>query len=145
MNVERRGREKMKIFDRRRFWWTLISILIITPIGFYSKFYQGPAAAWVNDSLGGMFYEIFWCLVAFLSFQQSKPWKIAALVLTITCLLEFLQLWHPAFLEVIRANFIGATILGTSFVWSDFPYYFLGSGIGWLWIKWIESRTKQAS
>jgi hypothetical protein len=117
---------------------TILSILIITPIGFASKFYQGLAAAWVNNSLGGLFYEIFWCLVAFLFFPKCKPWKIAAIVLTITCLLEFLQLWHPPFLEFLRGNFIGVTILGSSFAWSDFPYYFLGSGIGWLWLHWIE-------
>ncbi|NIO82881.1 MAG: DUF2809 domain-containing protein, partial [Candidatus Aminicenantes bacterium] len=96
---------------------------------------------WVNDSLGGSFYEIFWCLVAFLFFQKSKPWKIATIVLTITCLLEFLQLWHPPFLQAIRRNFIGVTIFGDSFTWSDFPYYFVGSGIGWVWLRWITNKT----
>jgi hypothetical protein len=122
----------------KRHHWTLISILIITPVGFYSKFYQGPAASWVNNSLGGMFYVIFWCLVVFLFFPKRKPEKIAAIVLTITCLLEFLQLWHPLFLELLRSYFIGATILGSSFTWMDFPYYFLGSAIGWLWLRWIN-------
>jgi len=125
----------------KRCWWTLISILIITPIGFYSKFYDGPAAAWMNDSLGGLFYETFWCLVGFLFFQRSKPWVIAATVFTITCILEFLQLWHPGFLEVIRGNFIGVTIIGDSFTWSDFAYYFMGSFFGWLWLRWIKNRT----
>lgn len=124
-----------------RFKQTLLSILIITPIGFYSKFYHGPAASWVNDSLVGLFYEIFWCLVGFLFFPHSKPWKITTIVLTSTCLLEFLQLWHPLFLEMLRSHFIGATVLGTSFVWSDFPYYFFGSGLGWLWLRGIENRT----
>ncbi len=124
---------------------TLLSILIITPIGFASKFYQGPAAAWVNDSLGGMFYVIFWCLVFFLFFPKSTPWKIATIVLITTCLLEFLQLWHPPFLEFLRSYFLGATVLGTSFVWSDFLYYFLGGGIGWLWLHWIKNKTMQNS
>ncbi len=124
---------------------TILSILIIIPIGFASKFYRGPAAAWVNDSLGGVFYVIFWCLVGYLFFPKSKPWKIAAIVLTITCLLECLQLWHPPFLEWLRSYFIGATILGTSFVWSDFPYYFLGSAIGWLWLRWIAANHCQNS
>lgn len=122
---------------------TILSILIITPIGFASKFYCGPAAAWVNDSLGGTFYVIFWCLVAFLFFPKSQPGKIAATVLITTGLLEFLQLWHPPILEWIRSYFIGATILGTSFVWSDFPYYFLGSGLGWLWLRWLAAKPGQ--
>ena len=120
---------------------TLISIFIITPIGFYSKFYKGPAASWVNDFLGGAFYVIFWCLVFYFIFPKSKSWFIATIVLVVTCLLEFLQLWHPPLLEFIRSNFIGVTILGHSFNWSDFPYYFLGSAIGWLWLKCIHNLS----
>jgi len=117
---------------------TFISLLIITPIGFYSKFYKGPAVLWVNNSLGGVFYEIFWCLLIFLFFSKSKPRLIATLVFIITCSLEFLQLWHPHFLEIIRNNFIGRTILGNSFTWSDFPYYFIGSWIGFLWLRGLQ-------
>ncbi|MFZ5516826.1 MAG: DUF2809 domain-containing protein [Candidatus Zhuqueibacterota bacterium] len=130
----------MKGLSRRQFG-TLISILLITPIGFYSKFYRGPAAHWVNDSLGGLFYEIFWCLVLYLFFSQSKPWLIASVVFFATCGLEFLQLWRPPFLEYLRGYFIGATILGTSFIWTDFPYYAAGSVLGWLWVKKIRDHT----
>jgi hypothetical protein len=119
--------------------WALFSLIIIVPIGFYSKFYRGPAAEWVNDSLGGVFYEIFWCLLILLFLPKVKPWIIALSVLVVTCILEFMQLWHPPFLEIFRSNFIGRTLLGTTFTWTDFPYYFLGSGIGWLWIKHLQN------
>ncbi len=117
---------------RKRQIIALIFLLIITPIGFMTKFYSGPAHHWVSDSFGGLLYEIFWCLVLFFIFPKSKPLKIAIWVLIITCILEFLQLWHPPFLEVLRSNFIGRTILGNSFNWKDFPYYFLGSLTGYL-------------
>ena len=132
------------IINLKRRQWTLVSLFIIVPIGFYSKFYQGPAAAWVNNSLGGLFYEIFWCLAAFLFFSKIAPWKIAAIVFFTTCALETLQLWHPDFLELIRRNFIGRTIIGTSFVWSDFLYYFVGSGIGFLWLNVLDTRIKES-
>ena len=119
---------------------TLISLAVIVPTGFYSKFYAGPGADWVNNSLGGVFYEIFWCLVIFLFSKRLKPLKIAVFVFICTCGVEFLQLWHPGFLEFVRSFFIGRTILGTTFVWSDFPYYFLGSGIGWFWMKCLEAK-----
>jgi hypothetical protein len=114
--------------------------LIIVPIGFYSKFYTGPAANWVNNSLSGVFYEVFWCALLFL-FLDDNPWIIATFVLMMTCLLEFLQLWHPPFLEFIRSHFLGRAVLGTSFTWSDFPYYFLGCGVGWLWMKWLQRKS----
>ena len=124
--------------------WTILSIIILLPIGFYSKFYQGPAHVWVNDSLGGAFYEIFWCLVVFLFFTKTAPWKIAVAVFLITCALEFLQLWHPLFLELIRGNFIGRTILGTTFTWADFIYYIVGSLGAWIWLvqlKYLQHKN----
>jgi len=120
---------------------TVVSLLFIIPAGFYSKFYTGPAAEWANNSLGGFFYEIFWCLLIFLFSEKIRQWKIAVSVLLITCGLEFLQLWHPLFLEIPRSYFIGRTVLGTTFSWYDFPYYFLGSAAGWLWMNILHSDS----
>ena len=113
----------MRILKRK---WTLISILILIPVGFSTKFYSGPLSFWVNTSLGGVFYVIFWSLVIFLVRPTLRPLIISGLVLMLTCGLEFLQLWHPAFLEVIRRYFIGRTLLGTTFAWTDFIHYFIG-------------------
>lgn len=45
---------------------SFVSLLIVTPIGFTSKFYTGPGAWWFNNYGGGIFYEIFWCFVVIL-------------------------------------------------------------------------------
>lgn len=116
----------------------LFALLIITPVGFYSKFYAGPLHYWVNNSLCGLFYETFWCFVLALFCKRLKPVYIAGIVLAATCLLEFLQLWHPPFLELLRRNFIGVTILGNAFSWSDFPYYFAGSVMGLLLVGKLQ-------
>jgi hypothetical protein len=126
-----------RLYARR---WTLLSLALIVPAGFYCKFYRGPLHVWVNDSLGGTFYVAFWCLVVFLLWPRAASVRIAAGVLVATCVLEFLQLWHPPFLEMLRSHFLGATILGTTFDWGDFPYYFLGAGAGWFWVNRIASR-----
>ena len=119
--------------------WAVLSLALLVPIGLYSKIYAGPAANWVNNSLVGVFYVIFWCVLIFIFFERRPPWLIATLVLLATCLVEFLQLWHPPFLEWLRSFFIGRTILGTGFTWTDFPYYFTGAGLGWLWLKWLQT------
>lgn len=126
----------------QRIRWTLISMIIIVPLGLYSKSYSGQAANWVNNSLGGVLYVIFWCLFAFLFLSNTNPWKIATAVFAITCFLEFLQLWHPTFLEILRSNFVGRTILGTSFTWLDFPYYIVGGGIGWIWMNFLQKHSR---
>jgi Protein of unknown function (DUF2809) len=123
--------------------WTVILLLIITPLGFYTKFYSGPAAAWVNNSLGGVFYEIFWCLLVFLFFVNVKALVVATSVFIVTSFLEVLQLWHPEFLEFIRSYFIGRTLLGTSFNIYDFIYYFIGSGIGYLILTRLQKLDRK--
>lgn len=122
----------------RRRLFCLIALLIIIPIGFYTKFYSGNASEWVNNSLGGVFYEIFWCLIIFLIFVKPKPILIASVVLLVTCALEFTQLWKPQFLEILRSNFIIRTIIGSSFSWSDFPYYIIGSIAGFALLVLIK-------
>jgi len=117
----------------------LISIIIVTPVGFLSNLYKGPAHEWLNNSFGGMLYEIFWCLILFLIFPKIDIIKIALIVYLATCFLEILQLWHPPFLQIIRGNYIGRTILGNQFNLNDFPYYLIGSFFGWVWMKKINN------
>ncbi len=119
----------------------VISLLFITPAGFYSKFYSGPYFNWVNNSLGGSFYEIFWCLLALLIFPGSKTWKIVLSVFAVSCLLEFTQLWNNSLLNYFRGFFIGRTILGNSFNPTDFIYYFIGSVAAYTWIMLIKRKN----
>ncbi|MBN2175710.1 MAG: DUF2809 domain-containing protein [Bacteroidales bacterium] len=116
----------------------LLSLIVITPIGFLSKFYEGPAQGWINNSIGGLLYEIFWCLVFGFILINVRPVKVAFWVFAVTSILEFLQLWHPPFLEYLRGNFIGRSILGSSFNLNDFPYYLAGSVVGYLWLMTIN-------
>ncbi|NIR50685.1 DUF2809 domain-containing protein [candidate division KSB1 bacterium] len=118
----------------------LISLFIITPLGFASKFYYGPLAWWVNDHFGGMLYEAFWILLIVLIWPHLSPFKVALGVFLTTSVLEFLQLWHPPPLELIRTTFVGQTLIGTTFTWYDFPYYFLGSALCCWWIRWLDQR-----
>lgn len=120
----------------------LLSIAVILPLGFYSKLlYHGPVSDWVNNSLGGALYEIFWCLVAAFAVARWQPGPIAIGVFAATCALEFLQLWHPAILEWARSFFLGRAVLGSSFDWSDFVYYAAGSAAGYLWLKLLPGRA----
>jgi hypothetical protein len=117
----------------------LLFIILITGLGFGSKLYSGAGSEWFNNSLAGMFYETFWCLVVFIINPGLKAIKIASWVFIITSFLEFLQLWHPAFLQDIRGTFIGAALIGNSFNWFDFPYYIAGCFLGIILMKYLSS------
>ncbi len=138
MNFEIISRIIIKMSKVRKI--TVLALIIIVPLGFYTKFYSGPAHIWVNNSLGGFFYEIFWVLLFSILLPKVRPVIIAMAVFFATCTLEFLQLWHPPFLQILRSNFIGRTILGNSFNLMDFPYYIAGSLTGYLILKIIKKR-----
>ncbi|MFO7829764.1 MAG: DUF2809 domain-containing protein [Bacteroidales bacterium] len=128
----------MQPLTKKKLLAVLLLLFLIT-VGFYTKIYSGVGLEWVNNKLGGVFYEVFWILLFFILLPVVKPIKISAWVLIITCMLEFLQLLDHEILAIIRANFFGQAIIGNSFAWSDFPYYFAGSLLGFLMLRLINN------
>ena len=116
--------------------YIILSLLLITPLGFLFKLYPGPGRWWFNDYGAGVLYEIFWILVVFFFIPTRKSAnRIPFWVFTITSALEILQLYNPWLLEKIRSFFLGRALIGTTFTWWDFPHYVIGCVIGWLVIK----------
>ncbi len=121
----------------------LISILLLIPLGLATKMYSGLGSKWINDSAGGIVYEVFWCLLFFWFVpSHSNIIKIPVAVFIVTCLLEVLQLWKLPILESIRAFSLGKLLLGTTFSWWDFPYYFIGCILGGLWLYVIIHKLR---
>ena len=124
--------------------WILLSLCIVTPAGFLFKSYTGPAHTWFNNYGAGLLYEVFWCLVVFFFMpSKKKATTIAISVFVITSILEILQLWQLPVLNELRRSFCGRALLGTTFVWWDFPHYALGCFIAWLWMRAL-SKTHTA-
>ncbi len=116
--------------------WIILSLFVIMPAGFLFKGYSGPGHKWFNNYGAALLYEVFWCLVVFFFIPRKKyATRIAVSIFIITSMLETLQLWHPWFLQKVRLTFLGKALLGTTFVWWDFPYYLLGCFIGWLGMR----------
>ena len=117
-------------------------------LGVASKFYTGFAADWVHYHAGGALYEIVWIGFFASLLPHTRPWHIPLAVLFATTLIELLQLWHPPFLQTIRATFIGHALLGNTFSWWDFPHYIIGSSLGLVLLLFInkiaQGNTSQA-
>ena len=129
----------ISFFSKRK--WILLSLCVVTPAGFLFKSYRGIANEWFNDYGAGVLYEVFWCLlVFFFVLRRRHITTIAISVFVITSLLETLQLWQPPLLQHIRSTFLGSALLGTTFVWWDFPHYVLGCFLGWLWLRALSRR-----
>ena len=119
-----------------------MALCIITPLGLGLWFYDGPGRRWFNFYLTCSAYEVFWCLVVFFFWQQKRNAAPIALgVFVVTCGLEVLQLWQPVFLQQIRSTFLGMALIGTDFVWRQFPYYIAGAGMGWFLMRLLAKRS----
>ncbi len=118
----------------------LISVVLLVPLGFWVRFYQGGQAYW-NDLLGAIAYEMFWILWLLLVYPTLAIWQVAIGVFLGTSFFEFLQLWHPPLLEAMRATFIGRLLLGTTFNWADFLSYAIGCLAGGLWATPLHRAT----
>jgi len=111
---------------------------VITPMGYIIRFAQPPTFVWLNDALGSIAYEIFWILFVAFLLPRTSLRAIAISVCLTTCGLEGLQLWRPPFLEAARATVAGRLVLGNTFSWIDFPFYIIGSWLGWLWARSVQ-------
>lgn len=120
----------------------ITSLLIVIGMGFFFKFYNEFGQQWLNNHGAAIFYEIFWCLFAFLFINSRKAVnKITIWVFVVTCILEFLQLWHPPLLDQMRSTLVGRLLLDSTFSWWDFPYYAIGCILDWLWLRKISTTS----
>jgi hypothetical protein len=116
----------------------LLLLAGLVPLGVATKLYTGPGAGWINGSLGGVLYVVFWILLVTLLRPRWPAAWVALGVLLVTCALEVLQLLHPAWLAPVRAGFIGHALLGSSFSWLDFPHYVAGAPLGYALVRWVR-------
>ena len=144
MDERQRMKRIIKWFSARSL--VFIALAVVTPLGFACKGYFGHVPLWFYHYGGGVLYEVFFCLLAFLFWYNRRCiTPIAIWVLVITCGLEFLQLWHPDFLNTARSTLPGRMLLGTTFVWWDLPHYAIGCGLGWLIMNLIYKRKPKRS
>lgn len=104
-----------------------LALAVVVPLGFLTK---ATDAELVRGYLGGVLYVVFWILLVLLARPSLRPGSVAVVVFLVTCALEAAQLWHPPWLERIRATFLGHALLGSTFSWWDFPCYAAGAALG---------------
>lgn len=126
--------------EKRALIKTIVLIVIITALGFSTKLVPHVEAPWLSNQLAGLFYVTELSLILYLFFPEHFIILLVIAAFLLTSLVEFMQLWHPAFLEPIRSSFLGHTIIGSTFSWLDFPWYVGGAVLGWLLLKWIKKN-----
>ncbi|MEG3858179.1 ribosomal maturation YjgA family protein [Microcoleus sp. herbarium12] len=139
--------KKISLFNRAHPFFNyrvalLLTIIPVLIIGLSSEFYSGPGREFFNDYFGDFLYQIFLILLISFIFPQIDPSKTALGVFIFNCIVEFSQLWRPAFLQAIRATLFGRLFLGSGFSWEDFIGYFLGCTLGWVLVVWLKQKIR---
>lgn len=100
-------------------------MLVLISIGIVSKNYHGAGANWLNNSLGGIIYVIFFACFFSLFYRFSHTVIIGVFI--VSCLIELSQLYKPLWLVTIRTSFVGRYLLGNTYSATDFIYYASGA------------------
>lgn len=121
---------------------TLCILVLVTAIGYALKFYRGPGQEWVNNwGPASIAYEMILMLTVFLFTPKRRSvLPIAVGVCLLTCVLEFMQLWKPPWLEALRSTMLGRALLGNTFSWWDLPAYPIGCVIGYFVLLWLAKE-----
>ena len=120
----------------------LVAVLaMVAAVGCAMRFaYRGPGADWASEHGAGALYATFWVLAVCTVFPGVRPATAVIGVSVCVCAVEALQLWHPAWLEDMRATLMGTLLLGGTFDWLDFPHYAAGGALGWLIVRLAGQR-----
>lgn len=127
----------------RSSWRVPVQLVGIATLSLFAGFwlrFDAPIAPYLRDASGGISYVLVFILAFGALSQKAPSQSISISVLAVTCCLEFLQLWHPAWLEACRRTVPGRLLLGTTFEWTDFPPYFIGAAIGWAMLRALRKN-----
>lgn len=109
-------------------WIGLITLSAMLGIGSrrFGRWLPSFVAAYAGDTL--------WALVAFLGIGLILPrdstWRVAALAMSFSVMIEISQLYHAPWIDSIRGTTLGGLILGFGFLRSDLICYTVGVGLG---------------
>lgn len=121
---------------KRRRILLLIVLALLLPFGILVKIYGGLL---FSNKFAGLLYVVFWIFAAAVVFPKASPILLSGLVLVLSCGLEFLQLTDHSVMQSMRSTFIGRSLIGNSFSWSDMLYYGLGAVLSYFWLRKINS------
>ena len=120
---------------------SLILLFVLSAAGFWMwRYYRGWAQSLIRFYISSIVYVMILSVGLFAVVPSRRNIRrIPIIVFVLTCGLEFLQLYQPPILQAFRATLIGAALIGTDFVWQQFPFYILGAICSYLLLKWIFS------
>ncbi len=115
---------------RRNRLTRLALIALVIALGLGSRRFGQSLPAFVATYAG----DTLWALLVYLGIglilSRGSTWRVAALAMSFSVMIEVSQLYHAPWIDSIRGTTLGALVLGQGFLWSDLACYAVGIGLG---------------
>ena len=135
-------KEKQALRIDRRLAIFVSTLAVCLCLGY--GWFRAELPAWWKSNGGGVPYVLFFVTFFFVLLPERRSITlVTCLAVAWACAAEFFQLYKGEWLVQFRSTQVGAALLGSSFTWSDFPPYFIGGGLGYLFLLllfWLVDR-----
>ncbi len=121
---------------RRARLFAAAAALVTVPLGLGSRCYGAALPRFVAEYAGDALYATLVFFLLLFAAPRAPRARLAAVAFGLSALVELSQAWHVAPLDAARATRLGRLVLGTTFVWSDFPCYAVGAALGF-GVAWL--------
>lgn len=114
----------------------MLVAVVVLALGLPTRLATEHLPGWYNLYLG----DFLWAMLVFLAFAnllRLTTRRAALASLALAYAIEVSQLFHPAWLDQLRANRLLSLVLGHGFLWSDLVAYTLGIGLAAALDPWL--------
>ncbi len=129
---------------RRRPWYAILIALVVTA----GVLWRSPLLPlpWFAAKYGG---DALWALMVFFGFgfllPRASTRQLAVGSLCFAWAVEFSQLYHAPWIDMIRSTLAGRLVLGATFNWPDLPAYAVGIAVGVLVECLLAKRQRETA
>lgn len=110
----------------------------VIAVGFVWRSGLIPLPCWLSNHGGDALWALMVFVVMGFLLPRSSTWVVAVLALLVAWSVEFSQLYHAPWMEMIRASLPGRLMFGTTFLWLDLPAYAVGVAFG----AWVDALSR---
>lgn len=115
-----------------------LMIVIVIFLGLLSRRMSRYIPNIINLFLGDSLWALMIYLIIRMLFSNWSIKKVAIIGILFCFSIEFSQLYHANWIDIIRRTTLGGLILGYGFLWTDLAAYLIGIGFGTIFDKMVK-------